>query len=222
MSEPLNEEQLKAIASQLSCPTGEGGLRTAENMALHNDHMIGTTIAGLQLQTGNSVLEIGPGSGTHVNRLFDKAENLSYSAVDISELMISEAMKNNTALVKNGQAGFFLSDGDTLDFENNIFDKIFTVNTLYFWNDPVGYAGEIFKVLKPGGAFCLCFAPKEFMVKLPFTGYVFKLYTLEEAQVVLITAGFDIVSVGKHNEVVRSNAGDEIKRDFIVITAGKK
>lgn len=222
MSEPLNEEQLKAIASQLSCPTGEGGLRTAENMALHNDHMIGTTIAGLQLQTGNSVLEIGPGSGTHVNRLFDKAKNLSYSAVDISELMISEAMKNNTALVKNGQASFSLSDGKTLDFENNTFDKIFTVNTLYFWNDPVGYAGEIFKVLKPGGAFCLCFAPKEFMLKLPFTGYVFKLYTLEEAQVVLITAGFEIVNVGRHDEVVRSNAGETIKRDFIVITAGKK
>ncbi len=163
-----------------------------------------------------------PGSGTHVNRLFDKAENLSYSAVDISDLMISEAMKNNTALVKNGQAGFFLSDGKTLDFENNTFDKIFTVNTLYFWNDPVGYASEIFNVLKPGGTFCLCFAPKEFMVNLPFTSYVFKLYSVEEAQVVLTSAGFDIVNVGKYDEEVRSVAGETIKRNFIVITAGKK
>lgn len=222
MTETPNEEQLKAIASQLSCPTGEGGLKTAENMALHNDNMIGTTVACLQLQTGDSVLEIGPGSGTHVNRLFDNAENISYSAVDISELMVSEAMKNNTALVKNGQAGFFLSDGKTLDFENNTFDRIFTVNTLYFWNDPVGYASEIFKVLKPGGTFCLCFAPKEFMAKLPFTGYVFKLYSPEDAQVVLTSAGFDIVNVGKYDEEVKSFAWETIKRDFIVITAGKK
>ncbi|TCD00934.1 class I SAM-dependent methyltransferase [Pedobacter psychroterrae] len=222
MSETLSEEQLKGIANQLSCPTGEGGLKTAENMALHNDNMISVTIDALTLQNADAVLEIGPGSATHLDKLFVKAAGLSYTGADISDLMISEAMKNNTALVKNGQAGFFLSDGKTLDFENNTFDKIFTVNTLYFWNDPVGYASEILKVLKPGGMFCLCFAPKEFMVKLPFTGYVFKLYSLEDAQAVLTSAGFDIVNVGKYDEEVRSNAGETISRDFIVITAGKK
>ena len=222
MTETPNDEQLKAIASQLSCPTGEGGLKTAENMALHNENMISVALDTLKLQSGDTVLEIGPGSATHVDKLFAKAEGLSYTGADISELMISEAMKNNTALVKNGQAGFFLSDGKTLDFANNTFDKVFTVNTLYFWDDPVGYATEIFNVLKPGGTFCLCFAPKEFLAKLPFTSYVFKLYSPEDAQVVLTSAGFDIVNVGKHDEEVKSFAGETMKRDFIVITAGKK
>ncbi len=58
MSETLNEEQLKAIASQLSCPTGEGGLKTAENMALHNENMISVTIDTLKLQTADAVARV--------------------------------------------------------------------------------------------------------------------------------------------------------------------
>ena len=222
MTEKPSEEQLMEIASQLSCPSGDSGLKTAENMALHNDNMIATAIDGLNLQPGDVVLEIGPGSGTHLTRLFAKAESLSYTGADISELMVSEAMKNNMALVKKGQASFLLSDGKQLDFGPNTFDKIFTVNTLYFWADAVNYAAEMLRVLKPGGTFCLCFAPKAFMTKLPFTGYVFKLYSQEEAVKVLTLAGFEIVATEEHKELIKTAAGESIERDFILIAGGKR
>ena len=220
MKEAPSEEQFKEIASQLSCPAGDAGLRTAENMALHNNNMINTAVDGLDLQAGDAVLEIGPGSGTHLDKLFEKAENLTYSGVDISELMVTEAAKNNAVLVESA-ASFYLSNGEYLYFESAAFDKIFTVNTLYFWKDPVAYAGEIFRVLKPGGIFCLCFAPKEFMSKLPFTGYIFRLYTLEEAETVMISAGFTISSSNQHKEVVKTFSGESMERDFIIISCTK-
>jgi ubiquinone/menaquinone biosynthesis C-methylase UbiE len=213
-----NQVQFEAIANQLSCPTGEAGLKTAENMAANNENMISTTIDSLNLQSGDAVLEIGPGSGTHVFNVFAKADGLNYCGVDISELMVTEAVKNNEGPVSKGSAIFYLSDGQKLAFEANSFDKLFTVNTLYFWNDPVAYAKEIFRVLKPGGTFCLCFAPKEFMEKLPFTGYIFKLYTLAETEAILFSAGFSILKSELHNEVVKTLAGEAVERNFIVIT----
>lgn len=222
MNETPIEDQFKEIASQLSCPTGDGGLRTAENMALHNSNMIITAIDALDLQAGDAVLEIGPGSGTHLDKLFEKAANLTYSGVDISELMVTEAAKNNAALVESGAARFCHSNGEHLDFESAAFDKIFTVNTLYFWVDPVAYARELWRVLKPGGVFCLCFAPKEFMSKLPFTRYIFKLYTLEEAEALLTSAGFTIINSKQHKEVVKALSGESIDRDFIVLSCTKK
>ena len=222
MKEAPGEEQFKEIASQLSCPAGEAGLRTAENMALHNNNMIATAIDGLDLQKGDAVLEIGPGSGTHLEQLFERAENLIYSGVDISELMVTEAAKNNAVLVESGAASFYLSNGEHLDFESDAFDKIFTVNTLYFWADPVAFTREILRVLKPGGIFCLCFAPKEFMSKLPFTGYIFKLYSMEEAETILADAGFTIKGSKQHTEVVKTFSGESMERDFIVISCTKK
>lgn len=217
----LNEEQLKGIASQLSCPSGENGLKTAENMALHNSNMIIQSILALDLKNDDSVLEIGPGSGTHLNFLFGQAEELRYSGVDISELMVSEAGKLNAELVSAGKAGFSVSDGEHLDFGNGSFEKVFTVNTLYFWKNPLAYAQEIFRVMQSGGVFSLCFAPKEFMEKLPFTGYVFKLYSLSETEQLMMDAGFEIIKADEHSEVVRSNAGETVDRNFIVLLLRK-
>jgi ubiquinone/menaquinone biosynthesis C-methylase UbiE len=221
MSAHLNEEQLQSLASQLSCPSGEQGLKTAENMALSNRGMILSAIDALDLQKGDAVLEIGPGGGSHLKAFFEQAPDLRYTGVDISELMVAEASRFNDALVSEGKAEFLLSGGEALDFSEDTFDKIVTVNTLYFWKDPKQYLMEIKRVLKPGGIFSLCFAPKEFMAKLPFTHYTFNLYTLAEAEGLLKEAGFESLKVNRHDEIVRGNAGQTIERDFLVIAAKK-
>lgn len=221
MSVKLTEEQLKGIASQLSCPSGASGIKTAEGMALNNNNMTWQSIVALGLKAGDTVMEIGPGNGKHLTSLLAQAERLKYTGIDISELMVDEASKLNAQWVAETKATFLLSDGRCLDFEGNRFDKVFTVNTLYFWADPEVYAGEILRVLKPGGIFCLTFAPKEFMVKLPFTAYVFKLYSQDEAEALLRKAGFKIEEVTKHSEVIRSNAGETVDRDFLVVKASK-
>jgi ubiquinone/menaquinone biosynthesis C-methylase UbiE len=219
MSQNSKEEELKSIASQLSCPAGENGLKTAENMALNNQGMILSAIGALSLNQEDVVLEIGPGNGSHLKALMEEAEDLQYHGVDISELMVMEASHRNKSLLEAGRATFVLSDGEQLSYPDATFNKAFTVNTLYFWKDPKAYAREIARVLKPGGVFCLCFAPKEFMVKLPFTNYIFQLYTLEEAERLLVGAGFELIDSVIHTEVVRIGAEQTIEREFITVIA---
>lgn len=221
MSEINNEEQFKEMASQLSCPAGENGIKTAENMASNNSNMILVTISSLGLKDAERVLEIGPGGGSHVPALMHQAADLLYYGIDISELMIEESLKFNQELAAAGKAVFSLSDGETLGFARDFFDKVFTVNTLYFWKDPAGYAKELLRVLKPGGVLCLAFAPKSFMEKLPFTKYTFQLYTIEEAKELFIHHGFELRELDVHNEVVTSNAGMKIEREFIVLSLQK-
>jgi SAM-dependent methyltransferase len=221
MSENPNKQDFKEIAGQLGCPSGEKGIKTAETMAVNNSNMIALTISGLNLKPSDVVLEIGPGSGSHVVPLLKDIKYLLYYGVDISSLMISEAIKLNTASVAAGRADFFLSDGEKLNFAADFFTKIFTVNTLYFWKNPKAYATEILRVLKPGGVFSLTFGSREFMEKLPFTPYDFHLYSQEEAEELLFSSGFKIKKVSLHTEKVRSNAGMEVERDIIIINAEK-
>lgn len=221
MSEIKDETQLMEIAKQLNCPSGEYGILTAQNMALHNHNMISEAIFVLGLTDDQRVLEIGPGGGDHVPKVFKQAKGLKYYGVDISELMVLESIKANKKLVNSGQATFTLANGKTLAFFNEFFDCAFTVNTIYFWNEPKAYAQEIMRVLKPGGLFTVAFAPKDFMEKLPFTKYTFKLYSLEEAHALFVSAGFAIINSDSHQETITSNAGQTIDREFIILTLRK-
>lgn len=221
MKKEWTEEELKEVASQLSQPKGDAGIKTGERMALSNENMITRTMESLQLSAGEKVLEIGQGNGSHVALLMEKATGLYYTGTDISSTMMEEATRINDTLVGLGSVSFELSDGEHLDFPTDTFQKIFTVNTLYFWKDPQAYAAEIYKVLKPGGRFCIAFAAKEFMEQLPFTKWNFQLYTTQMLCQLLEEAGFHILEIIEEKDYTQSNLGTTVQRDIVIVAAGK-
>jgi ubiquinone/menaquinone biosynthesis C-methylase UbiE len=212
-----NESEMEELAKQLSKPDGENGILTGERMNLSNGNMILRTIDLLQVSEGQNILEVGPGNGAHVQDLCSKANNLHYFGIDISQTMIREAQKRNP----QPHIHFQLSDGITVPFTDHYFDRVFSVNTLYFWEDPIGYAKELYRVLKPGGKLCLAFAPKAFMQHLPFTSYGFRLYETEEAGQLLEQAGFIVTGVSEETDQTRSVTGDVVERPIVIMSAGK-
>lgn len=219
MQHQHSEEDLKNIAKQLSNPEGEYGIKTGETMNASNIEMTNAAIDALDLQQGEVVLEIGHGNGGHIADLLRKAENLKYFGADISETIIAEAKKLNQGFLKVGTVNIHLTNGMDLPFADKQFEKIFTVNTIYFWDDPHYYIREIIRVLKPGGKFVLCFADKTFMENLPFTKYGFTLYELESVIDLLMKAGFSNCTSEKKTEQIKSNAGFMVERDYYVVIA---
>ncbi|WP_316813121.1 class I SAM-dependent methyltransferase [Pedobacter heparinus] len=221
MKEPLSEEVLMHIACQLSKPEGADGILTAERMAHTNNNMTNAAIKALNISGKNVILEIGPGNGSHVRSVTGVATDLHYYGVDISDTMVAEARKINADLVATGKVSFELTAADKLNFSDNFFDRIFTVNTLYFWERPILYAQEIRRVLKPDGLFCLAIATEEFMKGLPFTKYKFKLYNTTSVEELLIAAGFSLVTITEQKDLTSSHTGEVVNRDIILVTAKK-
>ncbi|WP_316827509.1 class I SAM-dependent methyltransferase [Pedobacter miscanthi] len=219
MEHQHSAEDLKNIARQLSCPEGEHGIKTGEMMHASNIGMTRSAIDALNLQNHDKVLEIGHGNGAHIAQLLSKAENLMYYGADISETIIAEAEKINQYFIDKGIVHFKLTDGNNLPFDNNRFDKIFTVNTIYFWTDPSGYLQEIRRALKLNGTLVLCFADKTFMQNLPFTPYGFTLYEVEKVKGLLADAGFTIKNIIKKLEQVQSKTGEQMEREYYVAVA---
>ncbi len=212
----LNEDQLKELAAQLSQPVGENGIVTGRQMEVTNANMILSSIKALQLTGTEAVLEVGFGNGAHVPLVLQYGNGITYTGVDISETMEAEALKKNAAAVEEGKAAFIVADGNMLPFAANSFDRLFTVNTIYFWKDPARYLLEFLKVLKPGATGVICFAERSFMQQLPFVQYGFNLYTKEEVEILLSQAGFVQVKSSLHMEQVQSNAGEKVDRDFVI------
>jgi ubiquinone/menaquinone biosynthesis C-methylase UbiE len=221
MSNKFTEEEIQEIASQLSHPNGEFGLQVAKKMEEGNLEMTLKAIEALDLSKDDRVLEIGHGNASHLKIIMDSAENLHYTGADISELMNQEAQKINSGFIEIGKASFYLYDGKSFPFDGNAFDKIMSVNTLYFWEKPLEFLNEIYRVLKPSGLFVLCFGQKSTMQNFPFTKYGFELYDTQKLQSLIEKSNFKIKAIHDHRDVAISKTGEKVERDFSVFVLKK-
>jgi ubiquinone/menaquinone biosynthesis C-methylase UbiE len=217
----MEKEELQAIAFQLKHPTGEKGIEMGNMMNETNINMTRHSIQNLNISKENKILELGHGNAGHVEFLFEQAENLKYYGLEMSELMFQEARQINRNFVSQKQAFFSLYGGNEIPFEENFFDKIFTVNTIYFWREPERFILEIYRVLKDRGTFCLTFAEESFMKTLPFTKYEFELYSTEKAENLIQKTAFKITKKETLTEKVKTKTGELVDRAFTTLVLEK-
>lgn len=216
----MEKEDLKILAQHLANPQGEKGIEIGKMMNATNIGMTLESIKTLLIEDDETILEIGHGNADHVKSILNKVRNIKYTGIDISETMHHEAKRLNEEY-KN-QADFLLYEGEKLPFEDKTFDKIFTVNTVYFWKEPVEYLNEIYRVLKDNGTFVLTFGQRNFMEKLPFTQFDFTLYNTDEMEETVSKSHFQRMKISEKEEEVKSKTGNEtITRNYTVLTIKK-
>lgn len=96
------------------------------------------------------MLDFGCGDGNSVRYMREYFPNSKLYGTDVSTLSIDEAEAKNIP-----GAQFKPYDGQTLPFENNSFDLIFTSMVFHHINFDLhqGVLNEIFRILRPGGRF---------------------------------------------------------------------
>jgi ubiquinone/menaquinone biosynthesis C-methylase UbiE len=180
----------QATAQQLRKPEGEEGIAMGKTMNEGNLKMHEHFLNALKLNDEDRVLEIGFGNGKFIPDILAKAQNILYSGIDYSDVMVEEASKFIQQEKLGAQAEVKLGSVSNIQYPGNYFHKVVTINTIYFWPTPENDAKEIWRVLKNKGELYVCFRPKEMAEKLAVTQYGFKLYTLDEVLNLLRNAGF--------------------------------
>lgn len=178
------------LGRQLSKPNGFWGLILGRLMNKNNHPMYVDAYRLLTFEKGDQVLEIGFGNGVFINEIVDLLGPGTYSGIDISDTMIKAAKSRNKRLINNGKVKLVKADIRQIPFADHIFDKAFTVNTIYFWKNPEQVMQEIKRVLKPGGIFVVALGTKKAMEK---TGYVkerFTLYEKADVEKLFVDSGF--------------------------------
>lgn len=184
----------RIIAKQLRSPSGLLANYVGNTMNRSNELLYQLTLNNLHVKDGDSILEIGFGNGKFFSDLNSIASNLTIMGIDHSQEMVNEAIKNNKDLYDSGTIKVSVGSSEYLPYESNSIDKIFCVNVIYFWENPVLHLKEIFRVLKPGGYFCTGFRPKENLSKFSFSQFGFTLYTEQEWKSLIEENGFRFVS----------------------------
>lgn len=120
-----------------------------------NAHMNDRALAALDLQENDSVLEIGFGGGSLIDRILAKEQATHVTGADISALAVKSAKKR---FQKAPRAIFKHIDGDLLPFKDTIFTQVVGVNVIYFWPDVSIMLSEAFRVLANESKLVLCYS----------------------------------------------------------------
>jgi SAM-dependent methyltransferase len=190
----------KFIAEQLRKPSGRFAKDISLSMNHFNEVLYEHTIKTMQLKEGEHLLEIGYGNGKFFKKLFNEAENLKISGIDFSDKMFKAAKVNNKDLISAEKLLLHLGNSSKLPFPDAVFDKVFCINVIYFWEKPEAHLSEIHRVLKPGGRFYTAVRAKESMLKFPFIAHGFTLYDDKEWEAVLSLNNFILQETDKSED----------------------
>ncbi|MFD2444071.1 class I SAM-dependent methyltransferase [Bacillus sp. CGMCC 1.16607] len=157
------------LGNQLKKPNGFLSTWIGKYMEKGNYEINNWTFNLLDIRGNESILEIGIGNGSTLNRVAHHKTNGKNYGVDISKEMVRAARKLNQNFIETGQMDVKQSDIEDLPFDNDIFDKIYTVHTIYFWNDLDKGLREIFRLLKPNGTLFISFTDKSHLKKMKRT-----------------------------------------------------
>lgn len=140
------------IDGQYKTPKGLIGAYIGEKMVRQHKPETLWTIELLNIQPGDHVLELGCGSGYALKLITEKNVAEKVVGLDLSPAVIRSAAMRNKKALKDEKAELVHGNVKSLPFEDGQFDKVFSIHTIYFWDDLTAAVSEIFRVLKPGGA----------------------------------------------------------------------
>lgn len=165
--EPLKKEedmmiQIKrawstVLDKQYPCPQGIMGRIAGELMIYQHGTETAWTVEIADVQPADSVLEIGFGAGKAIALLAEKTSGGSVAGIDRSATMVKRARIRNRQAVKAGRVTLQQGDAGHLPFKEQLFDKVISIHTLYFWSEPAVMLAEILRVLKTGGMCVITF-----------------------------------------------------------------
>lgn len=197
------------LGRQLMKPEGENGLKVAENMNVTNAKLYDFVLDQINIYNGEKILEIGFGNGKTIPKIFAKNPKINFYGVDFSEIMCNQAIAYNQEFQNFIQIS--CQNAIDMSFDNDFFDTIITLNTVYFWENIETQIAELKRVLRKGGSLVIGYRPKSSMEKLPFTAEVFTLFETNELRSIFEKNGFFIKNENSNPTVVKSVDGSIIE-----------
>ena len=136
---------------QYKTPEGLFGFYLAEKMIRQHRPETEWTIKLINPQQGETLLELGCGAGFAIKCLLDQSSIKQVTGYDLSSTVLKSAKMRNRKEVNIGRAKLIQGDVKELPFQDEDFNKVFSIHSVYFWNDLSNTVSEIYRVIKPGG-----------------------------------------------------------------------
>lgn len=189
---PLRVRIARAINRQAASPSGWFGRVLGFIWPHEHGHLNAEMLDALDLHAGQRVLEIGSGTGHALREAARRVAPGHVVGVDISLLMVDLARRLNHVPVAHGEIEVRAGDVDKLDLNGATFDRIFSVNCIYFWRDVDAVLAKLASALAPSGRLVLAFRPDEGDIPARFRDPTYRFPRLEAVKATLERVGLTV------------------------------
>ncbi len=201
-----------AMSRQLAQPSGLLGRLVGGMMDRWNHGMHAAALSALGVQRGDHVLEIGFGGGATLGPLLRASGAGGVVGLELSATMVERARRHYRDALDDRHLELRLGSAEHMPFPSESFDRVLTINTLYFWPDAERALGDIHRVLRPGGRLVLAFRPKQGLQRGHADRHGFILR--EDAEV-------DELLQGAHLRVTAHERHEDGKLGHVIVVAEK-
>ena len=139
------------IGSQYSNPSGLLGMYIGEKMVKQHVPETLWTIKLLELQQDEKILELGCGAGYAIKLLLKQSSVNQVVGLDASKSVLQSATIRNQKEIRDRRVKLIQSNVNNLVFQDGSFTKVFSIHSIYFWENLLKTISEIYRVLKPEG-----------------------------------------------------------------------
>jgi SAM-dependent methyltransferase len=154
-----------------------------------NQGMNAQALRLLDVQASDRVLEVGFGGGSLLAAIL-RASPAKVVGVELSAPMVARARRRFRREIAAARLEVVAGAVESLPLEIGGLDKACSLNTIYFWKEPLAGLAELARVLRPGGTLVLGFEAPETMRAWPGHEFGFAIYEPGEIVRLADAAGF--------------------------------
>lgn len=158
INEPMGLTE-KVAERMFGRPTGVLGKLGGVLMARTNAGAAQWVLTLLDVRPDDRVLEVGFGPGIGIQYAAEVTPDGFVAGIDCSDAMVNQARKRNAAALQTGRVELQRGSAVDLPYEDDAFDKAFSINSMQVWPDAGAGLRELHRVLKSGGTVALAFTP---------------------------------------------------------------
>ena len=137
-------------------PEGLGGKVMVSMMNLGHNALANWGFQFLSVAKDAVVLDCGCGGGANLEKLLQKCPDGQVKGIDYSEVSVEKSRNVNRKAIEAGRCEVLRASVMELPFGEEQFDVVTAFETVYFWPDLAQSFREVWRVLKPNGAFFIC------------------------------------------------------------------
>jgi len=151
-----------SLVQQFGHPSGILGWFAGQIMARRASNIDRNlwTVSLLSPKLDDTILEIGFGPGVAIEMVAEQIPKGQVIGLDHSMMMLNVATKRIRRFIEQGRVKLINGSVDSVSNLPYRFDKVFTVNSLMFWEKPEICLQSIHSKIKPGGMLAITHQPR--------------------------------------------------------------
>lgn len=179
------------LYQQLGHPTGRFGQTLLQFLNWANAPMNSLALSCLKPTAHDHLLEIGFGGGNLIKQLTTQGFPNQFTGLELSTEAVRLCKKQYHPLITQGRVTLHTANTTTLPFKPGQFNKICSINALYFWPNPIAVLKECRRVLSPNGTLYICYNTKDLLDMYGFSRIGLRGYSVSQIETLFSESGFN-------------------------------